>query len=62
MNQGFEAQAYGAACMAIGEAVWELITIEKPVTQKAIARMVEELSERRPDLAESIALSVLRGT
>lgn len=60
MEQEFEAQAHDAACRAMGEAVWQLIAIGQAVSQEAIARMVVELSERRPDLAESIALSVLR--
>lgn len=60
MKNGFETQAYDAACRAMGEAVWQLIAIGQAVSQEAIARMVVELSERRPDLAESIALSVLR--
>ncbi|WP_278496120.1 hypothetical protein [Pantoea vagans] len=60
MELEFETQAHDAACMAMGEAVWQLIVTGEIVSQEAIARMVVELSERRPDLAESIALSVLR--
>lgn len=60
MEQEFEAQAYDAACRAMGEADWQLIAIGQAVSQEAIARMVVELSEQRPDLAESITLSVLR--
>lgn len=60
MEQEFEAQAYDAACMAMGEAVWQLVAAGEPVTQEAIAKMVVALSERRDDLAASIALSVLR--
>lgn len=59
MEQEFEAQAYDAACRAMGEAVWQLIATGQAVSQEAIARMVVELSEWRPDLAESIALSVV---
>jgi len=62
MEQEFEAQAHAAACMAMGEAVWQLIATGEIVSQEAIARMVVELSERRTELAESIALSVLNGT
>lgn len=61
MGQRFEEQAYGAACMTMGEAVWHLIATGEKVSQEAIARMVVELSERRAELAESIALSVLKG-
>ncbi|MGV6480774.1 hypothetical protein ACT2VT_000188 [Pantoea agglomerans] len=60
MKEEFEAQAYDAACRAMGEAVWQIIAIGQVVSQEAIAKMVVELSEWRPDLAESIALSVLR--
>lgn len=62
MEKGFEAQAYDAACMAMGEAVWQLVSSGQRVTQEAIARKIVELSKRRPDLADSIALSVLRQT
>lgn len=60
MEQEFEEQAYGAACMIMGEAVWQLITEGQTVTQEAIAGMVVELRERQPDIASSIALSVVR--
>lgn len=60
MAQEFEKQAHDAACRAMGEAVWQLIATGQAVSQEAIARMVVELSEQRPDLADSIALSVLR--
>ncbi|MBT8498164.1 hypothetical protein DH20_22310 [Pantoea agglomerans] len=59
MEQEFEAQAYDAVCRAMGEAVWQLIATGQAVSQEAIARMVVELSEWRPGLAESIALSVV---
>lgn len=59
MEKGFEAQVYDAACMAMGEAVWQLIATGETVSQEAMARMVVELSEGRTDLASSIALSVL---
>lgn len=62
MDQRFEQQAYGAACMTIGEAAWHLIAKGETVSQEALARMVVELSERRTELAGSIALSVLNGT
>ncbi len=62
MDQIFEEQAYGAACMTKREAVWQLIAIGQTVSQEAIARIVVELSERRAELAESIALSVLNCT
>lgn len=62
MKNGFEEQAHDAACMAIGEAVWQLIVTGETVSQEAIARMILQLSERRPDLADSIALSVLNCT
>ncbi|MCL6409956.1 hypothetical protein QQL37_12355 [Pantoea agglomerans] len=62
MENGFEEQAHDAACMAMGEAVWQLIATGETVSQEAIARMILQLSERRPDLADSIALSVLNGT
>lgn len=62
MDQRFEEQAYGSACMTMGEAVWQLIATGQAVSQESIARMVVELSERRAELAESIALSVLNGT
>lgn len=60
MEQQFEAQAYDAACRAMGEAVWQLIAKGEILSQDAIAGMVVELSEGRLDLADSIALSVLR--
>lgn len=59
MEQEFEAQAYDAACMAMGVAVWQLIVTGQTVSQEAIARTVMELSDRAPDLSVSIALSVL---
>jgi len=62
MGKGFEEQAHDAACMAMGEAVWQLIIMGQTVSQQAIARMILELSEQPPELAESIALSVLYGT
>ncbi len=62
MDQRFEEQAHDAACRVMGEAVWQLIATGETVSQEAIARMVVELSERRTELAESIALSVLNGS
>lgn len=59
MEQEFEAQAYDAACRAMGEAVWELVSGGEPVTPENIASRILALSERRDDLAASIALSVL---
>lgn len=59
MKNGFEEQAHDAACMAMGEAVWQLVVAGEPVTQETIARMVVELSGSQPDLTSSIALSVL---
>lgn len=59
MESNFEERAYDAACRVMGEAVWQLIATGETVSQEAIARMVVELSERRSDLADSIALSVL---
>lgn len=59
MDQRFEEQAYGSACMTMGEAVWQLIATGQAVSQESIARMVVELSESRPSLAGNIALSVL---
>lgn len=59
MDQRFEEQAYGSACMTMGEAVWQLIATGETVSQEAIARMILQLSEQRTDLAESIALSVV---
>lgn len=60
MEQEFEAQAYDAACMAMGVAVWQLIVTGQAVSQEAIASMILVLSECQPCMAESIALSVLR--
>lgn len=59
MEQEFEEQAYDAACSAMGEAVWQLVVSGETVSQEAIARMILKLSEQRPELGESIALSVL---
>lgn len=59
MKLGFEEQAYGAACMAIGEAVWQLVAGGEPITPENIASRILALSECRDDLAASIALSVL---
>lgn len=60
MRNGFEEQAYDAACRAMGEAVWQLIVTGQTVSQEAIVRMVLKQSERRSDLAVSIALSVIQ--
>lgn len=60
MKNGFEEQVYNAACMAMGEAVWQLVNSGETVTQEAIARKVVELTERQPDIASSTAVSVLR--
>jgi len=60
MEQEFEAQAYDAACMAMGEAVWQLIAEGGSVSIETIASMILILSDHRPDLGDSIALSVLR--
>lgn len=62
MESNFEERAHDAACMAMGEAFWQLIATGEMASQEAIARMILHLSERRPDLADSIALSVLNGT
>jgi len=62
MEQGFEEQAYDAACMAIGDAVLQVVASGETVSHEAIAIMIIELSEQRPDLADSIALSVLLST
>lgn len=59
MENGFEEQAYEAACMAMGAAVWELVSTGEQLTQYDIARMILMHSEHRDDLATSIALSVL---
>lgn len=59
MEQEFEAQVYDAACMAIGEAVWQLVVAGEQVTPETIANTILVLSERPDDLAASIALSVL---
>lgn len=59
MDNGFEEQAHDAACMVMGEAVWQLIVTGQTVSQEAIAKTVMELSDRAPDLSVSIALSVL---
>ncbi|WP_191923873.1 hypothetical protein [Pantoea agglomerans] len=45
MEQEFEAQAYDAACMAMGVAVWQLIVTGQAVSQEAIASMILVLSE-----------------
>ena len=59
MEQTFEKQVHDAACMAMGEAVWQLVDGGEPVTSENIASTILALSERRDDLAASIALSVL---
>lgn len=59
MGNGFEKQAYDEACMAMGAAVWQLVSTSENVTPENIAKMILTLSERRDDLAISIALSVL---
>jgi len=59
MGNGFEEQAYDAAYMAVGAAVWQLVSSEEAVTPEAIANMILKLSGRRDDLAISIALAVL---
>lgn len=46
--------------MTMGETVWQLVARGETVTQEAIASVVVALSERRDNLAASIALSVLR--
>jgi len=59
MGNGFEEQVYDAACMATGEAVWQLVSTSKNVTPETIANMILKLSERRDELAISMALAVL---
>ncbi|ADO09157.1 hypothetical protein Pvag_0964 [Pantoea vagans C9-1] len=59
MEQEFEAQAYDAVCRAMGEAVWQLVAGGEPVRPDYIASKILALSDRRDDLAASIALSVL---
>lgn len=59
MEQEFEAQAYDAVCRVMGEAVWQLVAGGEPVGSDSIASRILALSERRDDLAASIALSVL---
>jgi len=58
MGNGFEEQAYEAACAIMGEAVWHLVASRKAVSREAIAGMILKLSDRRVDLVASIALSV----
>lgn len=60
MGKGFEERAYDATCMAMGAAVWQLIVTRQTVSQEAIAKMVVELSGCEPDIAISMALSVLK--
>lgn len=62
MKNDFAGNLYNAACNTIGEAVWQLVASGETVSQEAIARMILQLSERRPDLADSIVLSVLNGS
>lgn len=59
MGNGFEEQAYDAACMTMGAAVWQLVSTSENVTPETIANIILMLSERRDNLATSIALSVL---
>lgn len=59
MEKGFEEQAHDAACMAIGEAVWQMAVTGELMTPDTIASKILLLLERRNDLAASIALSVL---
>ncbi|EZI34399.1 hypothetical protein BW31_01442 [Pantoea agglomerans] len=61
MENEFEKQTYDAACMAMGAAVWQLMLRAEKLTPDAIARKIIMFSERRDDLAASIALSVLLG-
>lgn len=60
MESNFEERAYDAACMIMGEAVWQLVSKGEQLTPDAVARTIVVLSEHRYDLAASIALSVLR--
>jgi hypothetical protein len=62
MDQRFEEQAHDAACRVMGEAVWQLIATGETVSQEAIANMIVMLAERRLNLEDSVALSVLNGT
>lgn len=59
MEQEFEEQAHDAACRTMGEAVWQLVASGEKLTPENIASRILALSERRDDLAASIALSVL---
>jgi len=59
MGNGFEKQVYDAVCMAMGAAVWELVSTGEQLTQDDIARMILMHSEHGYDLVASIALSVL---
>lgn len=59
MEQEFEKQVYDAACMAMGEAVWQLAVSGEIISQEAILIKVFELSEIQLGIAESVALSIL---
>lgn len=50
MEQEFEEQAYDAACMAMGEAVWHLVSAGQRVTQDAIAEKIVVLSARHEEI------------
>lgn len=62
MEQTFEEQVHNAACRVMGEAVWQLIATGQTVSQEAIVNMIVMLAERRLNLEDSVALSVLNGT
>lgn len=62
MKSNFEENVYNAACKTIGEAVWQLVIMGEKVTQETVMGMILELSPYRLELAESIALTVLKGT
>lgn len=62
MKNNFAGNLYNAACNIIGEAVWQLVASDETVSQEAIAKTIVTAARRRPDLAESIALSVLYDT
>lgn len=59
MGKEFEAHLYDEACMAMGEAVWQLMVAGEPVLPETMANTILTLSDRPDDLAASIALSVL---
>lgn len=60
METDFTEQAHAAVCKLFGEAVYQLVSAGRLVTNEILAEAIEELSEQEPDLAVDFALQLLK--